>query len=189
MFFLIANKSFMSIYGTVIALNLTLNSSTAADFKPNTYINQVNQPNQVAIVPLDKYDDGIQESRTEIERLINIVRNHPNLTGKQKAVGIYKLYSRRIQGLEQNISNGLFGIYMSPEDKDTIVKRWMNERDRLKILANQEIEPYLTAREKQVRAMFSDPVYVQRLLEEAKRRAAAEQRARQDADSLRGIIP
>jgi predicted component of type VI protein secretion system len=179
----------MSIYGTVIALNLALNSSAAADFKPNTYINQVNQPNQIAIVPLDKYDDGIQESRAEIERLINIVRNHPNLTGKQKAVGVYKLYARRIQGLEENISQGLFGIYMRPEDKDTIVKRWMNERDRLKILANQEIEPYLTARERKVRAMLNDPAYRQRLLEEVKRRSAAEQRARQDADGLRGIIP
>jgi hypothetical protein len=91
----------MSIYSAVVALNLALNSSVAINFDPSIYHNQVSQLDRLAQIPLDKYDDRIKEGRTELDRLIEIVRTRPNLTPRQRAVGIFKLYLRRAGELNQ----------------------------------------------------------------------------------------
>jgi hypothetical protein len=185
--FSLRTKFVMSIYSTVLALSLTLHPTADNSFGI-TNTNSIGQPSLLAQIALDQYDDGIKANREELNRLINIVRNHPNLTSRKKAVGIYRLYTRRINQLNENISRGLYGIYMLMENKDIIVQRWKTERDSLQKLADQEIEPYLTATERKVRAMLSNPAEVRRMQEAARQQVERERRSREDAEKLRDII-
>jgi hypothetical protein len=182
----------MSIYGTVIAVNLALNSSMTIDSDRNIYPDRINQPHQIAQIPLDKYDDGIKEGRAELDHLITVIRNRPKLTPRQKAIGIYKLYRQRATALDRSIEQGLFGTYMLIENKDIIVQRWKTERDTLNNLAGREIEPHLTAKERKdrdlglemerkMRAMLNDPAQMKRIREQIE--------AERDNQKLRGIIP
>jgi hypothetical protein len=176
----------MSIYSAVVALNLALNPSLAIDRDRATH------PIQIAQIPLDKYDDGIKEERTELDRLINVVRNRPKLTARQKAIGIYKLYRQRAAALDRSIDQGLVGTYMLLEHKDIIVQRWKTERDSLNSLAAREIEPHLTAKERKardlslemerkMRAMLNDPAQMKRIQDQIQ--------AERDNEKLRGIVP
>jgi hypothetical protein len=179
----------MSISGIFIALNLTLNPFTVFNSEGNTYSNTVHRSYEIAQIQLDKYDDGIKDGRAELDRLINIVRNRPKLTAKQRATGIAKLYIRRAEQLDQQISQGLFGTYMLTENKNIIVQRWKTERDSLKSLAQREIEPYLTARERKILSILNNPAQMKRIQEEAARKVESQRREREDAEKLRGIVP
>jgi hypothetical protein len=179
----------MSISSIVIALNLVLSPVTAFDSEATTYSNTGQTSYEIAQIPLDKYDDGIQAGRAELNRLINIVRTRPKLTAKQRATGVAKLYTRRAQELDQRISQGLDGTFILIENKKIIIQRWTTERDSLKRLALREIEPYLTARERKILSILNDPAQMKRIQEEAQRKAEIEQREREDAEKLRGIIP
>jgi hypothetical protein len=182
----------MSIYGTVVALNLALNPSMAIDTDRNAYIDRASYPLQIAQIPLNKYDDGIKEARVEIDRLVNVIRNRPKLTPRQKAIGIYKLYRQRVGQLDQRIDQGLVGTFMEIEHKNIIVQRWKAERDELNSLAAREIEPHLTAKERKARdlaleferkmkATLNDPVQMKRIQDQIQ--------AERDNEKLRGIIP
>ena len=179
----------MSIVSTVVALNIFSSPVMATGFNPKVGLHEFSQSRRVAQVPLNQYNDRIQEGREELTRLISIVRSHPKLSAKEKAVGVAKLYARRAKVLDGNAEQGLSGTFMRTEDKTIIVNRWKAERDEMIKLANREIEPYLTARERKIRAILSDPAQVKLLLERGKRQIEAEERARRDAEALRGIIP
>jgi hypothetical protein len=179
----------MSISGAVLALNLVLNSSVVISSNQSVDRSAIHQPDRIAQIPLDKYDDGIKAGRAEVDRLIEIVRTRPNLTARQRAVGIFKLYSRRASELNQQIEQGLVGTYILLENKEIIIQRWTTERNSLQKLAEREIEPYLTAKERKLRDLLNDPVKMKQLRDEATRQAEAEQKRRDDANKLRGIIP
>ncbi len=179
----------MSIQVTVIALQLVLNSNMAINIDRHGYIDR---PTQIAQIPLNKYDDGIQAGRVEIDRLVGVIRSYPKLTAREKAIGVYKLYRRRASELDQRAEQGLAGTFMLLEHKTIIIERWKAERDSLVQSANREIEPHLTANErkmrdlsaqrlKKLREMMNDPVQIKRVQEQIQ--------AEKDKEKLRGIIP
>jgi hypothetical protein len=185
-------KFYMSIYGAAIALNLALNSSTAIVLNATTYTDKVGKPNQVAqtiLTPLDQYDDGIQKGREQLDRLIKIVRSYPKFNARQKALGVAKLYTQRAEELDKLISGYLNHTNVSEDNKLIILQRWKTERDSLKKMANQEIEPHLTAKEKAFRAFLSNPENIKKLQEAAKRREEEARRRREDAEKLYDILP
>jgi hypothetical protein len=182
----------MSIYGAAIALNLAFNSSTAIVLDTTTHTNKAGKPNQVAqniLTPLDQYDDGIQKGREQLDRLIKIVRSYPKFNARQKALGVAKLYTQRAEELDNLISGQLNHTNVSEENKLVIIQRWKVEKDTLKKMATQEIEPHLTAKEKAFRAFLSNPENIKKLQEEAKRREEEARRRREDAEKLYDILP
>jgi hypothetical protein len=179
----------MSIVSTVVSLSLFSSPVMATGFNAKVGLPEFSQSERVAQVPLNQYNDRIQEGREELTHLISIVRNHPKLSAKEKAVGVFRLYKRRAEVLHSNVKQGLDGVFMTTENKITILNRWKAERDEMEKLASQEIEPYLTARQRKIRAIFSDPAQVKLLLEQSRRQAEAEDRKRKDAEALRDIIP
>ncbi len=179
----------MSIVGTAVALNLFSSPVMAGNFDTKTDFHEFYPSRRIAQITIGKYSDGIRESREELSRLIHIVRNHPKLSDRKKAEGVFKLYMRKAGILDDGVRRGIYGKAIREEDKLTIINRWKAERDEMVRLANQEIEPYLTARERKVRAIFSDPAQVKLIIEQGRRINEAEARARRDADALRGIIP
>ena len=80
----------MSIYGTIIALNLAMNSSPSVNHRPIQQIDRVAQK-----VPLGQINDGIRDGRVQLDRLIKIIRSQPKLTPLKKATGVSNLYFRR----------------------------------------------------------------------------------------------
>jgi hypothetical protein len=177
-------KSYMSIYGAAIALNLALNSGTTIVLDTTTYINEVSEPYTLAqtiLASLDQYDDGIEKGREQLDRLTKIVRNYPTFNARQKALGVAKLYTQRAEELDNLISGQL--------NKLVIIHRWKAERDTLKKMAAQEIEPHLTAKEKAFRAFLSNPENIKKLQEAANRREEEARRRRDDAEKLYDILP
>jgi hypothetical protein len=182
----------MSIYGAAIALNLALNSGTTIVLGTTTYINKVGEPytlSQTIFTPLDQYDDGMQKGREQLDRLIKIVRSYPKFNARQKALGVAKLYTQRAEELDNLISGYLNHTNVSEDNKLIIIQRWKTERDTLKKMANQEIEPHLTAKEKAFRAFLSNPENIKKLQEAAKRREEEAKRKRDDAEKLYDILP
>lgn len=182
----------MSIYGTAIALNLVLNSSTAIVLDTTTPAHKASKPNETAQITLfsvDQYDDGIQEGREQLNRLIKIVRSYPKFNARQKAGGVAKLYMRRAQELDSLISGQLDGTYISEERKLVIIQRWKAERITLKKMATQEIEPHLTAKEKALRAFLSNPENIKKIQDEVTRKVEEDKRRRDDAEKLYDILP
>jgi hypothetical protein len=179
----------ISIYSTTLTFALALNPVSASSLDANMNIKALNMSSQIAQIPLSKYDDGIKESRAELERLIGIVKSQNKLTAKQKATGVFRLCQRRIEQLDGNIERGLFGTFMELADKETIVQRWKTEKARIKAIADREIDPYLTARDRKIKEMLENPETMRQIREQAEKQVEAENRARRDAEQLRGIIP
>jgi hypothetical protein len=182
----------MSIYSAAIALNLALNSSPAIYSNANISSNKFSKPTelaQVTFIPLDQYDDGIQKGREQLDRLVKVVRSYPKFTARQKAGGVSKLYMQRVSELDKLISWGLDHQHVSQRDKQIIIQRWKTERDSLKRMANEEIEPYLTAKQRAFINFFNDPVKVKKLEDQIRRRDEEERRNREDAEKLRDILP
>jgi hypothetical protein len=182
----------MSIYSAAIALNLALSSTMAIGFDVNTSINKFSKPTEVSqniFIPLDQYDDGIQKGREQLSRLVKVVRNYPKFTARQKAGGVAKLYMQRVNELDELISGQLNHKHVSQRDKLVIIQRWKTERDSLKRMANEEIEPHLTAKERAFRDFFNDPVKMKKLQDEINRREEEAKRNREDAEKLRDILP
>jgi hypothetical protein len=182
----------MSIYGAAIALNLAFNSSTAIVLDTTTQIGDVGEANvlsQAILASSDQYDDGIQKGREQLDRLIKIVRSYPKFNARQKALSVAKLYTQRAEELDNLISGHLNHTNVSEDNKLIIIQRWKTERDTLKKMANQEIEPHLTAKEKAFRAFLSNPENIKKLQEAAKRREEEARRRREDAEKLYDILP
>jgi hypothetical protein len=185
----------MSIYGGVIALSLTINSSAAIVFDTSPPINVVQKVREISqsnIIPLEEFDDGIKAGREELARLIKTVRSYPKFTPEQKAFGVARLYFDKSNEFNSAINSQLLGARISQETKIVILKRWEIEREALKQMAFQEEDPFLTAKEREARDFFTGPGF-----EALKKRTEVlvEQRRREDqirandAEKLRGILP
>jgi hypothetical protein len=181
----------MSIYGTVIALNLALNSDMAINFSSRVNYNQTNQPDLIAqTVPLGQINDGIRDGRTQLDRLIKTIRNQPKLTPLKRATGISNLYFRRAKELDLEIEGRGYANFaaVSPENKNIIIQRWKAESDSLKKLAEQEIEPHLTPMQREFINTLKDPVKMKKLGEEASRQAEIERQRAEDARKVRDAL-
>jgi hypothetical protein len=181
----------MSIYGAVFALNLALHSSVSIGPNPVTYQHQVNHPHRVAQqIPLDRINDGIQPGRAQLNRLITIVRNKSNLSARKRAIGISNLYFRRAKELDLEIEERGYANFnsVSTENKNIIIQRWKVERDSLKKLAEQEIEPHLTAKERYLINTLKDPIKMKQLGDEAARQAEVERQKKDDDNKVRDAL-
>lgn len=78
---------------------------------------------------------------------------------------------------------------MTIRDKETVIQRWTTEKARLTVLADREIEPFLTAKERKIKAMLNNPETMKKMREQAEKQIQAENRAKKDAEQLRDIIP
>ncbi len=175
----------MSIYGTIIALNLAMNSSPSVNHRPIQQIDRVAQK-----VPLGQINDGIRDGRVQLDRLIKIIRSQPKLTPLKKATGVSNLYFRRAKELDRAIEgNGSANFTsVSAEDKNVIIQRWKAESDALKKLAEDEIEPHLTPQQRAFINTLKDPVKMKKLGEDAARQLEAQRRQEEDARKIREAL-
>lgn len=181
----------MSIYGAVVALNLALNSNVSISPHLSIDRGQVNQPDRVAQkVTLGQINDGIRDGRVQLDRLIKIIQSQPKLTPLKRATGISNLYFRRAKELDREIEGSGYANFasVSAEDKNIIIQRWKVESDSLKKLAEQEIEPHLTPRQREFINTLRDPVKMKKIGDEAARQAEVERQQRDDARKIRDAL-
>jgi hypothetical protein len=112
---------------------------------------------QKSIAEYEKNDEDGKISRAEfLNSNISKINNDSSLSRAKKARRIYQVRLEVIENLNKRISFGLYGTYMKIEDKNTIVARWTVERDTLQELADREIYPFLTAKEKQLMQLLKE---------------------------------
>jgi hypothetical protein len=112
---------------------------------------------QKSIAEYEKNDEDGKIGRAEfLNSNISKINKDSSLSIPKKARLIYKVRREVIENLNKRISFGLYGTYMKIEDKNTIVRRWTVERDTLQELADREIYPFLTAKEKQMMQILKE---------------------------------